>query len=157
MRQGTWDPLLQCCNACTWTNVSSSNKIQRNYKELKITACMPTQLGQIMDNEIQRDQKNPTASSEEPGAKAGRQEQKKGTVHSPSTQHHLRGGQTTVWAQPLDTPLPSPHIRNQLGPRSASERESKGTCYLFSLSPCCSRGPNKAWPKFLVWPLINFY
>ena len=37
---GTWDPLLHCCNACTWTNLSSSNKIQRNYMGLKITACM---------------------------------------------------------------------------------------------------------------------
>ena len=37
---GTWDPLLHCCNACTWKNVPQSNKIQRNYKGLKITACM---------------------------------------------------------------------------------------------------------------------
>ena len=29
---------------------------------------------------------------------------------------------------------------------------------LFVLPPlCCSRGPNKALPEFLVWPLINFY
>ena len=42
MRQaGIWDPLLQCCNAsCTWTNLSSSNKIRRNYKGLKIAARM---------------------------------------------------------------------------------------------------------------------
>ena len=24
---GTWDPLLQCCNACNWTNSSWSYKI----------------------------------------------------------------------------------------------------------------------------------
>ena len=41
MRQaGTWDPLLKCCNACTWTHVSSSNEIPRNCMGLKITACM---------------------------------------------------------------------------------------------------------------------
>ena len=39
MRQA-WDPLLQRCNACTWTNVSSSYKIQVNYKGLKITVCV---------------------------------------------------------------------------------------------------------------------
>ena len=37
-RPGTWDPLLQCCNACTWTHLSS-NKIQRNYMGLKIITC----------------------------------------------------------------------------------------------------------------------
>ena len=37
---GTWDSLLQCCNACTWTNLSSSNKTQRHYQGLKITVCM---------------------------------------------------------------------------------------------------------------------
>ena len=40
MRQaGTWDPLLQCCSACTWTNVSSTYELQRNYKGLKIKLC----------------------------------------------------------------------------------------------------------------------
>ena len=28
------------CGTLYWTNVSSNNRIQRNYKELKITACM---------------------------------------------------------------------------------------------------------------------
>ena len=39
-----WDlgPETLCCRACTWTNVSSSKKIQRNYKGLKITVCMHT-------------------------------------------------------------------------------------------------------------------
>lgn len=37
---GTWDLLLQSCNACTWRIVSSSNKIQIKYKGLKITVCL---------------------------------------------------------------------------------------------------------------------
>ena len=38
---GTWDPELQSCNAFTWTHLSSSNKIQRNFMGLKITTvCM---------------------------------------------------------------------------------------------------------------------
>ena len=38
-----WDrlgPETFCCSACSWTSVSCSNKIQRNYKGLTITACM---------------------------------------------------------------------------------------------------------------------
>ena len=56
---------------------------------------MHVQLGQIMGNKIQKDQKNPTAASEELEAKTGCQEQKQGTAHAPCTQHHQRGGQTT--------------------------------------------------------------
>ena len=37
---GTWDPLQQCWKAYTWTNTSLSNKIQGNYRRLKITAYM---------------------------------------------------------------------------------------------------------------------
>ena len=98
--------------------------------------------------------KSPTATSEEPGAKAGGQEQKQGTVHAPCTQHHQRGGQSTKAtppAQPLDPPLPSPHGRNQLIRPPFGKQVGKGTCCLFSV-----RGPNKALPEFLVWPLINF-
>ena len=40
-----WDRLREtpgtlCCRACTWTKVSSSTGIQRNYKGLKIRVCM---------------------------------------------------------------------------------------------------------------------
>ena len=38
-----WDrlgPGTLCCSTYTWTNVSSSNKIQRKYKELKMTTCI---------------------------------------------------------------------------------------------------------------------
>ena len=34
------EPGTLCCNSCTWTNVSWRNKIQRNYKGLKVTLCM---------------------------------------------------------------------------------------------------------------------
>ena len=135
MRQaGTWDPLLQCCNACPWTHLSSSNKIQRNCMGLKITVCMLGQhcmLGQLCAcwgkfwTKDKKRPKNPTAPFEEPGAKAGGQEQKQGTAHAPCTKHHLRGEkntQATPPARPRDTPLPSPHIRNKLAPASGSEQ-----------------------------------
>ena len=86
-------PGTLCCNACTWTNISSSYKIQRHYKALKITACMRS-WGKFWTKGTQRPE-NPTATSEEPGAKTKRWEQKQGTAHAPCTQHHQRDGQTT--------------------------------------------------------------
>ena len=48
---------------------------------------MHVQLGQILDNKIQKDQK-----AQPPILKS--REQKQGTAHAPCTQHHQRGGQT---------------------------------------------------------------
>ena len=77
-----WDlgPGTLCCSACTWINVSSSNKIQRNYKELKITACS---WGQLWTTRYKKT-KNPTATSEEPGAKAGGQEKSRVLLMPPA-------------------------------------------------------------------------
>ena len=79
MRQaGTWDlgpfaavlgPGTLCCSACTWTNISLSNKIQRNYKGLIITACMCS-WGKFWTTRYKKT-KNPTATSGDLGAKAG--------------------------------------------------------------------------------------
>ena len=45
-----------CCNACTWTHLSSSNKIQRNCMRLKLTACRYS-WGKFWIPKIKRDQK----------------------------------------------------------------------------------------------------
>ena len=74
-------PGTLCCNACTWTHLSWSNKTQRNYMGLKIT--VHEQSGQILDKRY-KETKNPTAQSPE---------QKQGIVHAPCTQHHLKEGQ----------------------------------------------------------------
>ena len=50
-------------------NISSSNKIQRNYMGLKVT--LHAAVGQILKQKIQKDRKSPTAAFEEPGAKTG--------------------------------------------------------------------------------------
>ena len=91
-RLGTWDPLLQCYNAYTWKNFSS-NKIlmQRDEKRLKITACR--QLGEIIDNKIQKEQK-----SQLPLLRSWKQKEclgSFGSTHAPCTHHHQRGGQNT--------------------------------------------------------------
>lgn len=56
---------------------------------------MCVQLGQMMNNTVQRGQ-NPTATSEVP-------EQKQGTAHDPCTQNHPQGWQTTYATLPLHT------------------------------------------------------
>lgn len=56
-----WDrlgPVTLCCSACPWTNVSCSNKIQRNYEGLE--AAVHAKLGQVMGNKIQKNQKKKT-------------------------------------------------------------------------------------------------
>ena len=42
-----------------------------------------------------KETENPVATSEEPGTKAGGQEQKQVAAHVPCTQHHQRCEQTT--------------------------------------------------------------
>ena len=71
---------ILCFSACTWTKISCSNKIQRNYKGLKITVCMLS-----WGNSGPKDTKtkSPTATSEKPGAKTGCWEQKQCTLCDP--------------------------------------------------------------------------
>ena len=73
------------CGACIWTNVISSYR----YQETRGTEsnCMHAQLGQMMNNKLQKGQ-NPTATSEV-------LESKQGPAHDLCTQHQHRGGQTT--------------------------------------------------------------
>ena len=60
-----WDPgpLLQCCGACIWAHLYSSNKIRGKHAGLKLPVCMHS-----WDKLWAKD---PTATFGEPGAKAG--------------------------------------------------------------------------------------
>ena len=73
---GIQDRLLQCLclDKDSW-----SNKIQRNYKRLKITACMHS-----WGNYQQQDTKRPKTQLLLLRGK----KQKQGTMHAPCTQHH---------------------------------------------------------------------
>ena len=81
---GTWDPTLQCLH------LDSPLLQQQNTKKLYGTKnnCMHVQLGQILDQKIQRDRKIqlPLLRS---------LKQKQGTAHVPCIQHHLRDEETT--------------------------------------------------------------
>ena len=63
--------------------------------------------GKLWTKRYKETEKTPTATSEEPGARTG-------YCTWLCTHHHQEGGQTTEAtppAQPLDTPLPSRHVR----------------------------------------------
>ena len=91
---GTWDPLLQCCYACTWTHLSLSDKIQRNCVGLKITAGRYN-WGKFCTQKIQRDQKSQLPVLKSLKSKNRLLGANQGTEHAPCTQPHLSGGQTT--------------------------------------------------------------
>ena len=55
--------------------------------------CVHEQRGQILGKKLKK-MKNPTATSEELGAKALCWEQKQGTSHAPCIQHHKEVGKT---------------------------------------------------------------
>ena len=61
--------------------------------------------------------------------------------HDPCRQH-LPGGAQITQHDPLTRPHPRP---------------TEGSLSLILAPFCCSRGLSKASPKFLIWPLINFY
>ena len=148
-----WDRLgtgTLCCSACTWTNVSSSNKIQRNYKGLKITVCMCS-WGKFWTS---------YKETKKPNCHFWRARKKSRVLRMPPAHNTTKGvGKTPkppLWPDPWTHPYPHP-ISGTSSPAPLREQASKETCYLFLLPPCCSRDSNKALPEFVVWPLISFY
>lgn len=110
---------------------------------------MPLQLGQSMDNMLEKTKKTSALASEKPGAKPGCQEQKQQSVYACCTQHHIRVGKPpkpVLWPDP-DTLLLLPHLRNQLTPDSESQQAREpATCFH---SPVW-------WQKPPVNPCLNF-
>ena len=123
---------MLCCSACTWINISSSNKIQRNYMGLKITACM-CNWGKLWAKDT-KSPKNPTATSEELGGKTGCLEQKQGTLHGPCTQYHTAYKEPACFRAQARDPV---------------------TCFPLLPDPF-NKGPKKALPEFFLsglWPI----
>ena len=125
MRQaGTWDPLKQCCNACTWTYLSSSNKVQRKQYGTK-NSCVHGPWGQILNP---KDTKRPKIQP--PFLKSLEQKQRVGNksrVLPPPPAHTTTGGVGT-------TPKPDPWVH--------SNHHTFGGTILTSPPPHCPpRGP----------------
>ena len=85
-------------------------------------------------------------------------DQKQGDVHAACTHHHERGRKPSkppLWNDPW-THLTFTPYKEQAHPSSRSKPAREPvTCS--HCPPCWHKGPNKALPEFLVWPLINFY
>ena len=106
------------------------------------------QLGQILDKRYKETKK----PFEEPGAKPGYCPCPLHTTPPKGWAKHLShpSGQT-----PGHSPTLTPYKGQAHHPHQGANKQGK---LLFVLAPpCCSGGPNKALPEFLVWPLINFY
>ena len=139
--------MLQCCTACRWTHLSLRNKIKKKKLYGFKSNCTHVSFKVNSVQKMQRDQKPQLPFLKGLEEKQGVRSKSRA---NPCTQHHIRGGQTTQdspWAPLLDSPLPSPHMRNKLVP---SQGASKQGTLLFVLTPLwCSRGPNKALPECL--------
>ena len=116
---GTWDPFLQCLHL----DISSSNKIQRNYKRLKITACVSRWL-KLWTKRYKK------AKTQLPLLRF--REQKQGAMHDACTEHHKGGGQTTQ--TPSGPHRSTPPLTPLKEPARPLRGVSKGTFYL-SLLP----------------------
>ena len=106
-----------------WTQLSSSNKIQRNYMRLKITACLQ-QLEHILGKRC-KETKTPVLKS---------LEQRPGTACAQAC-NSPKGWATpkpTLWPILL-TPLPSPYIRNKHFPRAPVPQTPQGASKLGKL------------------------
>ena len=151
--EASWDlgpfaAMLQRCNSCTWTHLSLSNETQRNCMRLKITVCRHSR-----DKFWTKDTGRP---------------------RKPAVTFEELGTQMEYCACPLHTMLPKEwlnHLKHPSGPTSGhiltltlcQEKaclpwvQSKQGDLLFAFFAFCFiRGPNKALPEFLVWPLVNF-
>ena len=92
-----WDPY----RVCTWPNISWNNKIQENYKWLKLCAC---EVGANYGQQDTRIPKTPTATLKI-------QEQKQGTVHAPAgniTKGVGKPPKPPLWPDPWTHTYPHP-------------------------------------------------
>lgn len=139
--------LRQCCNACTWAHLSLSNKIQRNCVGLKITMCRHS-WGKFWTQKIQRDQTTQLPTLEEPGAKTGCQEQKRGAECASCTKRHLSGrAKHPSSLTPGHTPTLAPRKEQACPP--PGEVSKQGNLLLVLASPAASGAPGK--------PRLNFF
>ena len=125
------------CSAYTWTHLSSSNKIQRNWMRLSVTVC--TGRGDKFWTKNTKRAKNSTATFEKSRAKAGYCSCPLHTIPSKGWVDHL--SPPLAWS--LDTTQPSLQVRNELAIPSPRECTSKGNWPLFSLPPAAAGAPLK--------------
>ena len=148
----TWDPLLQCSHRDT--PLLEQWNIKKFYGTKN--ACMCS-WGKFWTPKIQRDQTIQLPLLKNLDQKLGVGE-KAGCCSCPMEKTPLKG-----WADHLSrpsslipghSPILSPY-KEQVAPSWGVSEQ--GNLLVVLTLQCHSRGPNKALPEFLVWPLINFY
>ena len=155
MQAGTWNALLQCYNASTWTKVFYSNKLQRKCKGLKITACMHS-LDKKWTKRYKKTKKKPNwISVEKQGVRTG--SKSRVLCMPPCTQHHQRSGgntpepslQPSACTHPYCHPVQRTSSFPPLGTKLARETD------LFSLPAAASGAPIKPCLDFLcgLWSI----
>ena len=125
-----WDLGLEnfCCSEDSWTNISSSNKIRRHSKGLKITSCM-CNWGKLWATRYKK-----TEKTQLPLLKSW--EQNLGTARASCTQHHQRGvnhlSHPPSWSEPWTYPFPYP-IQGTCSPHLGEPARAPITCSSFLL------------------------
>ena len=123
---------------------------------------MRSQSGQIMDERIQEGQKSQLPLLKSPEQKQG-VGSKSRVLRMPPAHTTTKGvGKPPKLPLLRPTPGPAPTLtaykesaRPHLHPPQGANEQGN---LLFVFAPsCCSRGPRKALPEFLVWHLSNFY
>ena len=142
---GTWDPLLQCL----YLDKCLLKRQNTNYKRLKITVYMHS-WGKLWKTRY-KNARNPAATSEVSRAKI------RVLCIVPAHSTTKVGEQTTqatplTW--PMNLPLPSPHLRDQL---ALLQGVSKGTCFLFLLPLVAAQVPVKLCLNFSSGLFISCY
>ena len=131
-------PLLQCLHL---EKHLLQQQIQRNDKGWKISVCMHNWV-KLWKTRYKK-------------TKKPKQRQVLCLIPAHSTTQRVgRPPKAPLWPWPTHLPPSLPCLRDQTA--LPFQGVSMGTCYLFSFPSCYSRGPIKASPAFLVWPLINF-
>ena len=141
---GTWDPLLQCCNAWTCINLSSSKKIQtcppewkkKNKKTKNKKPCM-SNWGKFWTKDTKKTQ-NPNCHFWRAWSKnrvlcfvPSKAGYRVCSLHSTPAEGWANH-QSHPLAQFLDTLLPLPHLRYKLAPLQEVSKQGK---LLFVLTP----------------------
>ena len=108
--------------------------------------------GKFWTNNTKRP-KNPAAAFEEPREKAGYCAHPLHTTSPKGWANHLNH---PFGLTPGHTPTLTPY-KEQAHPPSQGASKQRGDLLCVLTPPCCSRGPSKGLPEFLVWPLIGFY
>ena len=151
---GTWDPWLQSLH------LNTRLLQQQNTKKLHGTKNnhMHAQLGQILDPKDTKRPINPLSLLKSLEPRQGVRSKSR-VLHTPPAHNTTQGvgKETKPPLGPDPWTHPYPHRKEGRGCLPLREWTEQGNL-LFILTPhCCSRGPSKAWPKFLFWSLINFY